>query len=167
MGQSMKLTRQDAQQQAKRLQSCPMLAPQSDEGRKEIVDCLMRHCQSAEHAQAVMTQFLDEAIHVQGPVTAWLAASARQTRKSDQAPTGCARCWLGPDFNTGEVRWAAHVSTDRDGISFAMRCDCERGQWLKIRDGERRAEEQRSKPSKKGTGINPVDGRMEAAGGNE
>jgi hypothetical protein len=158
----MKLTRQDAQKQAKRLQACPMLAPQTDEGRKEIVDCLMRHCQSAEHAETVMTRFLDEALHVNGAVTAWLAATAGQTRQADQPPPGCRQCWLGPDLSTGEVRWAAHISVQRGEYSFATRCDCERGQWLQRCDAERPIPERRTGAMDSAKQIN--DGRMKSAG---
>ena len=133
-----KLTRDHARRQANRLQACPMLAPQSDEGKREVVDCLMRHCQSAEHAETVMTQFLDGALHVQNSI-AELAAIAHASRQNDQPPPGCDLCYLGPDFSTGEVRWAAHVSVDRNGLAFARRCSCARGQYLNAADVVRAA----------------------------
>lgn len=129
-----KLTRDHARRQANRLQACPMLAPQSDEGKREVVDCLMRHCQSAEHSETVMTQFLDGALHVQNSI-AELAAIAHATRQNDQPPPGCDRCYLGPDVFTGEVRWASFISVDRrDGLSSAHRCSCARGQFLNAAD---------------------------------
>jgi hypothetical protein len=134
----MSINRSDARKQAARLQASPMLQPQTDEGCREIVDCLMRHCQSAEHAAAVMTQVLDSALEVKGPITAWIASIARGSQVADQAPAGCEHCYLGPDINTGEVRWAFHVSiTSRYGITSAGRCTCERGRWLAAKDAER------------------------------
>ena len=153
----MKLTRQVAQRQAARLQACPMLVPQSDEGRREVVDSLLRNCQSEEHCVAVLTEFLDTALHVQN-VTAELAAIARRTQRSDQAPAGCAQCDLGPDPFSGEQRWAAHLAEERG----ARRCECDRGRWLAAREHERTAD---SKPRKKGGGLERIrDGKVEAGG---
>jgi hypothetical protein len=129
----MKLTREYARQQAARLQACPMLVPQSDKGRAEIIDCLLRHCQSAEHSAAVMTQFLDGSLNVRNPV-AELATIARATQTTDQPPAGCDGCYLGTDIDTGEVRWAAHVFVERNDISFARRCLCARGRYLRAAD---------------------------------
>jgi len=141
-----KLTREIARKQAARLQSNPMLAPQSDDGRREIVDLLLRNCQSGEHAEAVMTAFLERARKVEN-VTAEIATIARATATAEQAPAGCERCYLGPDVSTGEVRYAAHVSRIVGGYDVATRCDgiggigCPRGQWLSARDRERRTVE--------------------------
>lgn len=160
----MKLSRDDARKQGKRLQSCPMLAPQTEEGVKEIIDCLMRNCQSAEHAANVMTQVLDSALEVKGPITAWIASTARQSQIADQAPAGCDQCYLGPDMDTGEVRWAYHVPVDIGGYSRAARCCCQRGRWLYARDTQRFAE-QPEEPRKQRGGLGAAaDWAKQAAG---
>ncbi len=160
----MKLERKEAQTQAKRLQSCPMLAPQTDDGRKEIVDCLMRHCQSVEHAVAVMTQVLDDALEVKGPITAWIASIARRTQHAEVAPDGCWRCEIGPDVETGEMRWAVHVPTEWKGYTCAGRCSCVRGRWLAGKDQERRRES-RGGDETRSTGMSTADDwAMRAAG---
>jgi hypothetical protein len=143
-----KFTRSMAQKQAARLQACAMLAPQSDEGRKEVIECLLRHCQSEEHAAETMTKFLDGALHVQN-LTAELAALARETQRQEEPPVGCQECYLGPDVSTGEVRWAAHVGFERDGLWFSHRCSCPRGRWLAAKDAERaQAKPEKRKPVK-------------------
>lgn len=139
----MKITRESAQKQAKRLMACPALAPQSTEGKQEVVDCLMRHCQSPEHAAEVMTAFLDTAIDPRN-ITAELASIARQSRQDDALPVGCGLCTLAPDMHTGAPRYAAHVPVTRNGYDFAIRCACERGRVLKSRDCKRALEQART-----------------------
>lgn len=136
----MRITRESAQKQAKRLMACPALAPQSDEGKREVVDCLMRHCQSPEHAAEVMTAFLDTAIDPRN-ITAELASIARQSRLDDALPTGCPACTLEPDEATGAPRYASHVTGERNGYDIAARCKCPRGISLKERDRKRDADE--------------------------
>lgn len=133
---SMELTRESARRQAMRLQSSALLAPKSDEGRTEIIDCIMRHCQSAEHAELVMTAVLDGSIDVKN-MTAEIAAVAKRTRKAEVPPNGCERCAIDPDINTGESRWSPYVSVSRNGCAFARRCDCARGRWLAAADRAR------------------------------
>lgn len=133
MGQG--LNRKDAQSQAKRLNACPMLAPQSDEGRKEIVDCLMRNCMDADHAQRTMTLFLDTSDHIHGAVTAEIAIAARQTENnSSEVPQGCRDCWsgVGPDGKDKWEAWPRMVLVR--GYEVSARCECERGKWLAERD---------------------------------
>ena len=136
----MSLTREEAKQQAKRLTACPALMPQSKEGMSEVVDCLMRHCHSQEHASLAMTEFLDKAIDSRN-TTAELAAIARQTRQVESFPLGCHRCTLDPDVDTGEPRYLSHVSATRGGYDVAVRCGCPRGRALAAKDAQRIAEE--------------------------
>lgn len=161
-----KLNRIDAIKQAKRLQSCPMIAPQTDEGRREIVDCLVRHCQSAEHADSVMTRFLDEALKVEGPVTAALANIARQVPSGEEAPAGCERCFSGKNPVTGEKLYAHHVGRDvPGGYSVAVRCSCERGRWLASREqGNGAGAGSDRKPATRHEHANDADWAKRAAG---
>jgi hypothetical protein len=138
MGQRMKkLNRETARAQAKRLQSSPMLAPQSDDGRKEIIDCLMRNCDDAEHAESTMTQVLDNCDDPRNLTAEIRAAAVATLHRSESVPDGCDVCRLMPDPLTGAARWMAHVPFERNGYSYAVRCNCERGRWLKRRDHER------------------------------
>ena len=163
-----KLTREHARKEGSRLQSCPMLAPQTNEGRREIVDCLMRHCQSEEHATSVMTEFLDTAVNIKGTLTSWLAAIALRTRVPDDIPPGCDRCYLGPDMSTGEVRWAAHVSFDLpSGYTASRRCTCDRGRWLSQRDAERPVAAPIKYPSRIEGDLEQLDWARRAAGERE
>lgn len=133
----MKLTREIAQAEAARLQSSVMLCPQSKEGRAEIVDCLLRNCQDAEHARRTMTQLLDNALEVKGALTAWIANFARAGLSPEQPPPGCSRCDAGPQWPDGAQGWSAFVSArGRNGVE---RCDCERGQWMAAKDADRNA----------------------------
>lgn len=162
-----RLSRDDAKAQAKRLQSSPMLSPQSDDGRREIVDCLMRHCESVEHAARAMTALLDNCTDPRN-LTAELRSAAVSTAYEHQViPDGCSVCYLEPDVTTGEARWYAHVSKERNGYTCAVRCGCARGQWLKRRDQERRQVEKPAKvqQSRKLTGAG--DYAMRAAGDGE
>jgi hypothetical protein len=154
------LTRDFARAQGKRLQASPMMAPQSKEGVREIVDCLMRHCQSEEHAERTITAFLDGATEPKN-LTAELAAIARRSQIPDQLPAGCPRCFLGPDVDSGEVRWAAHVPGVRGGYSVALRCECERGEWLAAKDQERKAA---NPPAERAAPIGREDWMKKAAG---
>lgn len=157
-----KLSRTEAQSQARRLQSSPMLAPQSDEGRKEIVDCLMRNCLDVEHASRTMTHLLDNATDPRN-LTAELRAAAEATRNVPQAlPDGCPRCNLEPDPITKAPRWMAHVPGERNGYSCAVRCDCARGRWLARRDQERATQQPMEEPRK--GGMQPADFARLAAG---
>jgi hypothetical protein len=116
-----------------------MLDPKTEDGKRAVVDALMRHCQSNEHVTQVLLQFLETSRDCKNLI-AEVVEIARQTYRDDQPPPGCRRCELGPDERTGEMRWAPHVGVDRDGYSFAVRCPglpgkpCLRGKWFKQRD---------------------------------
>jgi hypothetical protein len=164
-----KLTRDHARAQAARLQANPILAPQSDAGRTELIDCLMRNCQSSEHCAAAMTALLDGSIEFPREMettTARLAFCARRLQIAETAPAGCDRCYLGPDVTTGEIRWYAHVPGERNGYTYAARCDCERGKWLAARDRERLATEARGdrKPVARHEHAADADWQKRAAG---
>ncbi len=135
-----KLTRDEAKVQAARILASPMLSPQTKEGKEEIVNCFLRNCHSAEHAAAVMTEVLDSALKVEGPITAWIATVAHRTRRPEEAPPGCSRCEIGTDVDTGVMRWAQHVTDDSGYYSTARRCLCDRGRWLVAKDRARAAE---------------------------
>lgn len=138
----MKLTRDIAKKQAKRIAANPMLTPQSEQGVTELVDCLMRNCTSPEHAERTMTVFLDTARDPRN-LTAELADAARQSRQDVAFPPGCSRCTLMPDEHTGEPRYASHVPARTiGGYDCVVRCGCERGQALRARDRQRAAESQ-------------------------
>jgi hypothetical protein len=130
----MSATEQCVKEQCKRLSSLPSLEPKTKEGKREIIDALLRNCQSNLHVGEVITRFLE---HEENPynVIAALIRIAWETRRPDEAPPGCDSCALGPDEFTGEMRWTAWIGKDRsDGISYAVRCCCERGRWLRERD---------------------------------
>jgi hypothetical protein len=133
------LTRELARQQAARLQSSPMLAPQSDEGRREVVNILMRHCQNAEHAATVLTALLEECRDPRN-LTAELVAIARNTKRKDNLPPGCDACYAGEDLD-GAPSWLPFVTVQIRGYSAGRRCACARGQWLSARDRQREAEQ--------------------------
>lgn len=117
------LSRTNAAAQARRLQANPALAPQSDEGRREVVDCILRHCIDVEHAARTMTQVLDSAADARS-LTAEISAAAAATRViAFDLPTPCQSC---PDGD-----W---VRIDRAGISSVARHDCPRGIALRNRD---------------------------------
>ncbi len=133
------LTRELARQQAARLQSSPMLAPQSDEGRREVVNVLMRHCQNAEHAEMVMTALLEECRDPRN-LTAELVAIARNTKRKEDLPAGCDACSAGNDLD-GVPSWLPFVVVEINGYSSGRRCTCARGRWLFARDRQREAEQ--------------------------
>lgn len=129
----MSATRDHCKAQVKRLAVAPLLVPTNGDTALEWVMGLMRHCQSNEHATLVMTLFLDSATESRNPL-ADIVAIARRTAVADEPPAGCPACDLGPDPTTGEQRWMAHVSGERNGVGFAKRCSCPRGQWYLARD---------------------------------
>lgn len=128
----MKISEAAAKKQAKRLMANPMLAPQSPEGQLEIMNCLMRHCESPEHAERTMTELLDGTRDPRN-ITAEIAAAARLTRKGAALPAGCDRCRY-TDVDTGQVQYYAHVSGTRNGYDYAERCGCARGRALRHLD---------------------------------
>jgi hypothetical protein len=165
----MKLTREQARKEGARLQASVMLAPQSDEGRREIVDCLLRNCQDARHAAEVITAVLDDAIRPQN-LTAEIAAIARRCQHPELAPPGCDLCALGEDLGTGAMRWAPFVSIRIRGYECAQRCTCARGRWLASKDEEREQERTEAGPHQRQLGIVPaaqVDVKVLAANGRE
>ena len=160
-----KLTRAEAQKQARRLQSAPMLAPQSDDGRKEIVDCLLRHCADAAHDQRAMTRVLDGTLDPRN-LTAEIAAAAAESRSVPvvELPPGCARCTLDPDLITGAARYASHISEPGELYDVSRRCDCARGRSLASRDAEHGAavSERARAASDIQSSPDPVEQRREA-----
>lgn len=158
----MKLTREFARKQAARLQSNPMLAPQSEEGRTELVDCLMRHCQDDEHCVRTMTAFLENVRKIEGAMTAELVTWARETIDYGQPPPGCEHCRIGEDL-AGVMQYHTHVTGMRaNGTTFATRCSCARGHWYEARDAERKVESPAAKKPAKP--LQRVDVRKLAAG---
>lgn len=155
------LTRDEAREQAKRLQSSPAIAPQSKEGRQEIVDCLMRNCDDAEHAERAMTQLIDTCKDPRN-ITAELAGAASSTRKSTQPlPGPCAEC--------PEGDW---IPCERNGYTGVRRCNCNRGVALIARDRAVWAEMESTRPKPaNGAKLNDnwkaVDARMRRAAGEE
>lgn len=136
-----KLTRTQAKTQTKRLLANAMLAPQTDDGSKEIVECILRNCKDAAHAERAMTRFLDTASDPRN-ITAELASAAKATAVEGEAPGGCPQCELDPDVETGESRYMSHVIREirmGTGMSYeaAVRCGCVRGRWLASRDLQR------------------------------
>lgn len=134
-----KLTRQQAQQQVFRLTANPMLTPQSDDGLKEIVDCLLRHCESIEHAEATMTAFLDSSPNPRN-VTAELAAAAKLAKSGPSLPDGCDLCRYREPL-TGLIKYRSHISVVVRGYESSKRCACPRGQALEAADRRRDAEQ--------------------------
>ncbi len=139
--------------ECKRLGSVPMIEPKTREGKQEWVDVLLRNCQSDEHVTAVMTGFLEGVSDYQNPI-AELAKIARATQDFGRPPAGCDYCAIGPDVNTGEMRWSAHICGERGGNSFAVRCECPRGVWFSGKDTER---SNAPKPERKAIKIDPPD----------
>lgn len=115
---------------------------------REILEALLRNCQSDEHAGEVVTKFI-ETPHFPGDIIADLVSIARATQKFDQPPAGCEDCAIGPDITTGEMRWSAHVTGTRpDGATFAQRCSCVRGAWYRNADASPRTDPKRPGRSK-------------------
>jgi hypothetical protein len=111
------MTKDQAKKQAARLMANPALSPQSMEGKREIVDCLLRHCGSEAHAAKVITEFLDTATDARN-VTAELATIAHRVGDPARpAPrlgfAGCVKC----DF-TGWKRY------EKNGYTFGTPCEC-------------------------------------------
>lgn len=130
-----KLTRDQARKAMKRIFANPMLAPQSEEGTKEIIDCLIRNCRDQAHAEQTMTVFLDNAKDPRN-TTAEIKAAAgvvdKENWENETPPSGCDKCTV-TDIN-GE-RFLAHViRLSSTGIEYAGRCSCVRGRWLASRD---------------------------------
>jgi len=131
-----KLTREYARAQVQRLLANPMIAPQSDEGAREIIDCLMRHCETAEHAQATMTIFLDQTPEPRN-VTAELASAAQRALNGPILPPGCEACAY-KDPLTGVTLYYSHLAIDGAGkYSAVVRCTCARGKLLQAADRQR------------------------------
>ncbi len=133
-----KITRDEAKKQVKRLLSSPMLAPQSKEGGEEIMDCLLRHCKSPDHAERAMTLFLDTARDPRN-LTAELSAAAMATRQEAVLPDGCDLCAY-TDFETKARHYRPHVTATVKGYDVARRCTCKRGEYLFASDLRRAAE---------------------------
>jgi hypothetical protein len=136
-----RLARHDAKRQAARIDACPALAPQTDEGRNEVTECLMRNCQDAEHARLVVTRLLDDVLECQN-LTAEIAIIAQATRKQDPLPPGCNRCKGEPFIGGPDGLWT--------------RCTCARGQALRARDrslDDPRGQPNRRRPVLSGTGV--------------
>jgi hypothetical protein len=133
------LTRAIAQQVAARIAAAPALLPQTPEGRTELVDAIMRHCGDSIHANSVMTELLDSSLN---PVNliAEIAAIANRTRRPEQPPPGCNRCYFGEDLATKTITWLPYVSLTIRGYGCARRCSCPRGRWLSAKDSERENE---------------------------
>lgn len=100
---------------ASRLLANPALAPQSDEGITEVIDCLMRHCRSEEHAAEVVTEFLDTATDPRN-ITAELAGIAKRTRVDMNAPMGFPGCEL--------CDYSGWLHIERNGYDFSEACSC-------------------------------------------
>ena len=114
------LERDYVRQQAARLDAAPALAPRTVAGQTEVVECLLRTCQDADHVSRVITELLDTVQRCQN-LPAEIASIARASRRVGQIPPGCTRCETG---RPGE--WDYWVSSPRG----ATRCDCARGHWL-------------------------------------
>lgn len=125
------LTRRQAQKEAKRLVVNPALSPQTEDGVKEIIDCLMRHCEDQNHAERAITRFLDTAGDNRN-LTAELTAAAKATGDVEPPPPGCLNCMV--DLEDGFYYLSHIVRTSSSGIEFAGRCTCPRGRWLASRD---------------------------------
>src|ERR1035441_8417824 len=104
-----KTTRKHAKAQCQRLlSSYPILSPKDPAAAitqaTEVVDTLLRECQSDEHVTQVIDAFLTTALHCEN-VVAELVLYAGKTQRGDVAPPGCTECDLGEDRDTGEQRW--------------------------------------------------------------
>lgn len=141
----MSATEKHITEQCKRLAAVPVLMPTTTDGKREIREALLRHCQSNEHATATVTAFLENSIECRN-IVAELVQIARASRRADDPPPGCDRCWLGPDPYTGEARWAAHVQVNRNGFECAVRCTCERGKWLAAESSKPHGKAERGQP---------------------
>jgi hypothetical protein len=144
--------------QCKRLSAAPMIEPRTIEGKREWIDALLRNCQSDEHVTTTMTAFLETVTNYQNPI-AEICRVARAMQRPASIPSGCNRCAIGRD-SAGEMCWAAHVPVERNGLSCAVRCDCQRGTWLARKDAERLNVPERKPPTK----LEPVDFAKLAAG---
>lgn len=146
------ITEKGCRNQIARLSTVPLYVPSGDAAllktwTREWLSVMQNNCQSDEHCAAAMSALLTETIHCENPLASFVAI-ARSTWSGDQAPPGCDRCRIGPDLTTGEMRWASHVSAERNGCDCAVRCDCARGRWLAVKDGERKAAAPESRKSK-------------------
>lgn len=161
----MSATKQHCKTQAWRVMNFCKAAKEDDQAAqvaREVLEALLRNCQSDEHATAVVTAFI-ESPHYPGDVIADLVAIARRTEQHEQPPAGCDHCAIGPDVSTGEMRWASHVSLElASGVSYAARCQCPRGLWL-LKQDAKRANEPAPQPRKAPKPERP-DVRQLAAG---
>ena len=121
-----------AERQAARLDAAPALAPKTQQGRDEVIDCLVRNCRNEDEARRVITAVLDGVCRCQN-LTAEIAAIAREIRSPEQLPPGCAACKVGPGL------WAPFVTTEHPGGFGSARCTCPRGKWLAAHDRNREA----------------------------
>lgn len=132
------LTREQARKQAKRLLANAMLTPQSDDGIAEIIDCLMRHCNTAEHAGRTMTEFLDSARDPRN-VTAEIAAAAERVAEPVKLPEGCDTCRYVDE--SGATGYRPHVVVANRCTEALGRCSCARGRTLLATDRKRDADQ--------------------------
>lgn len=159
----MSATEKHVKTECKRLAAAVMIEPKSAEGKREVVDALLRNCQSDEHVTSVMTAFLEGSRECQNLI-AELVSIARRTQTTDQAPAGCDTCLLGPDLETGEMRWAPHVAVVTGSNTAATRCSCDRGRWFAAKDVERRSLAPPAKRQQSGSFTRPADFAKLAAG---
>lgn len=161
----MSATKDFCKTQVGRLSVTPLFAPKTRQAGEDWLNTLMCHCQSNDHAERVMTQFLENCTEAKNPL-AEIVIIARETERHDEPPPGCSECELGPDETTGEMRWAAHIGGERNGVSCAVRCVCDRGKWLLAKDVER-MKSAGKKPVKRTAPMTRVRDAKTLAAGNQ
>jgi hypothetical protein len=117
----MKIGREFAKQQIVRLSACSYF-PTIDGGIRELVDTLVKHTKSEEHARRVIALALETSSNCPTPYD--LVQLCRGTGEGSALPNGCREC--------GGGYW-------RLTAAGATRCDCARGKALAAMDAGRDA----------------------------
>lgn len=148
------ITREEARLQCARLQTVPIISPQTKEAKTEIVNCLMRNCVDQAHAERAMTMVIEDCRDPKN-ISAELKAAAAATHLVEVAPAGCSLCARGVDDASGSPLYENYprAGVGKAGYTFAARCTCVRGRWL-VEQGERRKREtERAAAASSGTGT--------------
>ena len=148
---SQKTTKNHVKAQVARIfNSCPILSPKDPRAAtaqaSEVIETLMKFCQSDEHVTETVSGFIQNTLQCQNLI-AELVVYAGKTQRGDVAPAGCEHCDLGVDADTGIQQWAPHVTIEREYplgsgqmVQCGARCACLRGKWLAAMDRRRLTE---------------------------
>jgi hypothetical protein len=101
--------------------------PDNPSDLRGYVDAFERHCANETHAKRVIDSLIETCQFYPRIAEIVTMCKAIDPLEGGVLPPGCAKC--------GGEAW---VAGEINGHECAMRCDCERGKYLRARDRERR-----------------------------